>query len=271
MFQSSQYYLRTRLLSNVVFMLLKDQNLIYRMYHNHILEVLDRFHTYTNEESQLAFVMYENFVKLTEALKSKGARLIKMFNFPITLPDNMYNPNAELMEELRQLVQFEDQESPSPLLIESRIDGNAQDVAAKLKHGMEPQDEQSYFDFSILQKMHDASDEEEDDPKKESLHLDETTPGLEQFMLRDEQNMSAIEIDKSLDLFADFKQLAPQNANQEEEKEAQAADQDYSNYFDAFPVQLLTANNEDKEKSPLPQDFFFTYNQQHELSGDKLR
>ena len=47
--------------------------------------------------------MYENFVKLTEAFKSKGSKLIYMFNFPITLPD-FYKADREQMDTLKAIV-----------------------------------------------------------------------------------------------------------------------------------------------------------------------
>lgn len=94
MFQSANFCLETRLLSNVINMILKDIIIIYRLYQNHIVEVLERFPSFTAAEAPLAFIMYENFVKLTEALKTKGNKLIYMFNFPLTLPE-LYEPDQE--------------------------------------------------------------------------------------------------------------------------------------------------------------------------------
>ena len=47
--------------------------------------------------------MYQNFVNLTEAIKSKANKLIYIFNFPITLPD-FYNPERGLIDTLRVVV-----------------------------------------------------------------------------------------------------------------------------------------------------------------------
>ena len=47
--------------------------------------------------------MYKNFVRLTDALKDKGNRLIVMFNFPLTLPE-LYKPDIELMSTLEVMV-----------------------------------------------------------------------------------------------------------------------------------------------------------------------
>ena len=92
-------------MSNVVFMLLKDQICIYRLYHNHIVEILDRFHTFSATEIPLAFMMYENFVKLTDAFKVKGKKLILMFNLSLVLPE-FYEASSEHVEELRQIIEI---------------------------------------------------------------------------------------------------------------------------------------------------------------------
>ena len=47
--------------------------------------------------------MYKNFVKLTNALKDKGNRLIVSFDFPLTLPE-LYKPDVELMDTLEAMV-----------------------------------------------------------------------------------------------------------------------------------------------------------------------
>ena len=88
------------------------------MFHNHIVEVLERFHTFSTEDRLLAFVMYENFVKLTDALKTKGRKIINILNLPIILPDNMYHSNENLMQELRELVNDEDLDGPRPLTLD---------------------------------------------------------------------------------------------------------------------------------------------------------
>ena len=103
MFQHTNFCKQTRLFSNFIFMLLKDLMEIYRIYYNHITEVLERFPTLGVNEVQKAFVMYQNFVNLTEAIKNKANKLIYIFNFPITLPD-FYNPEKGLIDTLRVVV-----------------------------------------------------------------------------------------------------------------------------------------------------------------------
>ena len=76
---------------------------IYRIYYTHITEILERFPSLGKQEAQKAFVMYQNFVNLTEAIKNKAKKLIYIFNFPITLPD-FYNPERGLIDTLRVVV-----------------------------------------------------------------------------------------------------------------------------------------------------------------------
>ena len=76
---------------------------IYRIYYTHITEILERFPSLGKSDAQKAFVMYQNFVNLTEAIKNKANKLIYIFNFPITLPD-FYNPERGLIDTLRVVV-----------------------------------------------------------------------------------------------------------------------------------------------------------------------
>ena len=99
-------------MSNVIFMVLKDLMEIYRFYHNHITEIFGRFHTFDAAEARKAFVMYENFVKLTDAFKSKGSKLIYMFNFPLTLPQ-FYKADREQMDTLKAIVNSLEDSEPA--------------------------------------------------------------------------------------------------------------------------------------------------------------
>ena len=103
MFQYDDFCRNTRLMTNVIFLLLKDQIQIYRLYHNHIAEVIERFPTLSLTEIPQGLTMLENFVKLTEAFKFKGKQLLFMFNFPLTFP-KLYEPDQEQIEELRTIV-----------------------------------------------------------------------------------------------------------------------------------------------------------------------
>ena len=71
-FQNTNFCLETRLMSNVIFMLLRDQISIYRLYHNHIVEILNRLPSLNAKEASIAFNMYEDFVTLIQVLKTRG-------------------------------------------------------------------------------------------------------------------------------------------------------------------------------------------------------
>ena len=70
----------------MVYMLMNDLLDIYRVFHNHIIEILERFPNLDSKEASKAFGMYENFLKFTESLKKKGPYTIEKFSFQITLP-----------------------------------------------------------------------------------------------------------------------------------------------------------------------------------------
>lgn len=81
-------------------MLFKDLIKIYKVYYVHITEILERFPSLSASDAQKAFVMYQNFVNLTESIKTKANKLIYTFNFPIQLPD-FYNPEKGLVDTLK--------------------------------------------------------------------------------------------------------------------------------------------------------------------------
>ena len=128
MFQHTNFCKQTRLFSNFIFMLLKDLMEIYRIYYNHITEILERFPTLGVSEVQKAFVMYQNFVNLTEAIKNKANKLIYIFNFPITLPD-FYNPEKGLIDTLRVVVNAAKDDATG-------AGQQIQEVSSKLRAGM---------------------------------------------------------------------------------------------------------------------------------------
>lgn len=66
--------------------------------------------------------MYQNFVNLTDGIKTKANKLIYTFNFPIQLPD-FYNPEKGLVETLRVVVQ-------------SNEPSGVADIAKKVRGGM---------------------------------------------------------------------------------------------------------------------------------------
>lgn len=90
-------------------MLFKDLIKVYKVYYVHITEILERFSNLSNEEAKKAFVMYQNFVNLTEGIKTKANKLIYTFNFPIQLPE-FYNPEKGVVEALKAVVEGDNNE-----------------------------------------------------------------------------------------------------------------------------------------------------------------
>ena len=85
-------------------MLFKDLIKIYKVYYVHVIELLERFPGLSADEAEKGFVMYQNFVNLTDNIKTKANKLIYTFNFPIQLPD-FYNPEKGLVDTLRVVVE----------------------------------------------------------------------------------------------------------------------------------------------------------------------
>lgn len=203
-------------------MLLKDLMEIYRIYYNHITEVLERFPTLNVTEVQKAFVMYQNFVNLTEAIKNKANKLIYIFNFPITLPD-FYNPEKGLIDTLRVVVNAAKEDAA----------GSGQkmkEVSSKLRAGMnreqyseKDQDmENFYFDCNVLEKIEGQQDEDYIPPPEERNPAEE---------LKMDKQLDIFEYITNLDMgggsgaqAAQPKPVAPPNA--EEKKEAASFDFD---------------------------------------------
>lgn len=88
-------------------MLFKDLIKVYKVYYVHITEILERFPSLQHDDMKKAFVMYQNFVNLTEGIKTKANKLIYTFNFPIQLPD-FYNPEKGLVDTLKVVLNADD-------------------------------------------------------------------------------------------------------------------------------------------------------------------
>merc|ERR1712079_394711 len=105
---------------------------IYRIYYTHITEILERFPSLAKADAQKAFVMYQNFVNLTEAIKNKANKLIYIFNFPITLPE-FYSPEKGLIDTLRIVVSQAGTDEASANAAERNL--KFKQVAGQLKSG----------------------------------------------------------------------------------------------------------------------------------------
>jgi len=147
-FQHSNFCKSTRLFSNVIFMCFKDLIKIYKVYYVHVTELLDRFPSLNKEDAQKGFVMYQNFVNLTDAIKTKANKLIYAFNFPIQLPD-FYNPEKGLVQKLKFVVENkgdDDSDKLAEITKQARSGMNRDGYTAK-------DDEEVYFDCNILEKF----------------------------------------------------------------------------------------------------------------------
>jgi len=171
-FQHSNFCKTSRLFSNLIFMCFKDLIKIYKIYYVHITEILERFPSLNSSEAPKALIMYENFVNLTEAIKTKANKLIYTFNFPIQLPD-FYNPEKGLVDTLKVVVQSaQDGGAVS--------EGKLAEVASKARSGMNrdhysaKDDEEVYFDCNVLEKFDENQHEFDkiDEKKKADTNID---------------------------------------------------------------------------------------------------
>ena len=116
--------------------------------------------------------MYENFVKLTDHFKTKGGKLIYMFNFPITLPE-FYKVDQEQMDTLKAIVNsLQDEmpvaEVPDKKQKEDKKKGTKEtkmkEISSKLRSGIKHQAnksvnksskvvEEQYFDCNVLDQL----------------------------------------------------------------------------------------------------------------------
>lgn len=94
-------------------MLFKDLIKIYKVYYVHVTEILERFPTLDFDVASKGFVMYQNFVNLTEAIKTRANKLIYAFNFPIQLPD-FYKPEPGLQDTLKVILKGLKEEKNAP-------------------------------------------------------------------------------------------------------------------------------------------------------------
>ena len=91
-------------------------------------------------------------------MKSKGTKLIKMFNFPITLPE-FYKPDVEMMDTLKAIVASLKDVEPEAKPLERRKskqvkwDGQkkkVKEVSKKLRAGIKHQDSRRALNTSVF-------------------------------------------------------------------------------------------------------------------------
>jgi hypothetical protein len=103
MFEHQNFCKRTRLHSNMIYLLFIDLLQVYKVFFIVVSEVLDRFPQMNADQAQKCFVMYQNFVNLTSIMQNKGDMIINEFRFQVRLPA-YYRPNPEDVEQLRIIV-----------------------------------------------------------------------------------------------------------------------------------------------------------------------
>lgn len=139
-------------------MLFKDLIKIYKVYYVHITEILERFPQLNFEDGQKAFVMYQNFVNITDGIKTKASRLIYDFNFPIQLPD-FYNPEKGIVDTLRVVVQSSDPTNVAEVAKKVRDGMNRDQFKPKTVEKKDDDDGENeyYFDCAIIDKLQAAA------------------------------------------------------------------------------------------------------------------
>lgn len=99
-FEHQNFCKRTRLFSNVVYLIFIDLLQIYKVFYVLVTEILERFSEMSVEYAKKAFVVYQNFVNLTKVMKTKADKIMIEFDFTIKLP-SYYTPDASLVETLK--------------------------------------------------------------------------------------------------------------------------------------------------------------------------
>jgi hypothetical protein len=69
-----------------------------------VTEILDRFSSMTADQAKKSFVVYQNFVSLTNVMKNKADAIMMEFDFNLKLPQ-YYTPDGSLVETLRTCVE----------------------------------------------------------------------------------------------------------------------------------------------------------------------
>ena len=129
-------------------MLFKDLIKTYKVYYVHITEILERFSGLEQEEAKKAFIMYQNFVNLTEGIKTKANKLVYTFNFPIQLPD-FYNPEKGMIDTLKLVVDSADQEQRNQAASKVRDGMNRDQFGGANNNSKKDQDKQNEQDDGV--------------------------------------------------------------------------------------------------------------------------
>lgn len=125
LFEHQSFCKRTRLFSNIIYLLFQDLIQIYKVFYILVAEILERFSELNSDHAKKAFVVYQNFVNLTGIVKGKGELIMREFGFTMKMP-NYYTPDIGLVENLRICVE-QKQSNPQ----------KAAEASQKLRGGMD--------------------------------------------------------------------------------------------------------------------------------------
>jgi hypothetical protein len=81
-------------------LLFQDLLQIYKVFYILVTEILERFTDLGLDQAKKAFVVYQNFVNLTNIMKSKADFIKEEFGFHMKTPQ-YYTPESSLVETLR--------------------------------------------------------------------------------------------------------------------------------------------------------------------------
>lgn len=103
-FEYQNFCKKTRLFSNVIYMLFTDLIQVYKVFYVLVTEVLERFPSLPVDQSKKVYYMYQNFVDLTEIMKNKADKIMVEFKFHVQLPQ-YYTPEKALVETLKVCIE----------------------------------------------------------------------------------------------------------------------------------------------------------------------
>lgn len=103
LFEHQNFCKKTRLYSNVIFLLVQDLIQIYKVFYVIVTEVLERFPQLNVDQAKKIFIVYQNFVDLTKTMKSKVDYIMMEFNFNLQLPQ-YYTPDQSLVSSLKYCI-----------------------------------------------------------------------------------------------------------------------------------------------------------------------
>lgn len=76
---------------------------LYKVFYVLVTEILERFSGLSVDQAKKAFVVYQNFCKLTQIMKTKADVIMTEFEFHVRIP-TYYTPDANLVEILKTCI-----------------------------------------------------------------------------------------------------------------------------------------------------------------------